>query len=101
MDDINSLLFGGGAATVRAERLTALRAQRMRLEALIGELGAAAAQFRASAEGERDRAWRSHAGRVYAARRGELQEELDRAATLVHTALSSVERAIHELRAAE
>lgn len=100
MDDINSLLFEGGAAAVRAERVAVLRGQRMRLHALIDELEVAAAQFRTGDPGGRDRTWRSHAGRRYAARREELQRELDGAAALVHNALASVEWAIRELLAA-
>lgn len=73
----------------------------MRLQAVCDEVGVAAAQFRTGAGVERDRTWRSHAGRLYAARRGELQDELDRAVALAHNALSSVDGAIRELRAAE
>lgn len=100
MDDINSLLFDTGGAAARAERVVALRAQRMRLHALIDELEVAAAQFSTGDPGGRDRTWRSRAGRLYAARRDELQRELDGAVALVQNALASVEWAIRELLAA-
>ena len=98
--DIAGLLFGGDDAAVRAARVAVLRGQRMQLHALIDELGVAMAQLRNDDPGGCDRTWRSHAGRLYAARRDELQLELDRAVALVHNALASVEWAIAELLAA-
>ena len=81
----------------------------MRLEELIDEVRSAAALFRtgdssdgaAGADAAGGGTWRSRAGQAYAARRQELQSELDRSVSLVDDALIAVEWAISELRAAE
>ena len=80
----------------RAERLSALREQRMLLHGLRDEVGLASAVVAAADLGD---SWQSAAHRDYAARLGELAGDLCRAGRQLEDALDAVHTAISRLTA--
>lgn len=83
-----------GQAGQTAERLAALREQRMLLEGILSEVAVAADM---AAEPELDDSWRSAAQREYTLRLQELAGDLRSAARLVEAALDAVHAAISTL----
>lgn len=81
-----------------AERLAALRNQRMLLRELRDDVDRA---FRATAAGDLAESWRSTAQRAYAERLGELRRDLMVAWRQLDEALTVVHAAIARLTAAE
>ena len=83
-----------GHAEQDAERLAALREQRMLLEGILGEVCVAADMV---AELHLDDSWRSAAQREYTQRLQELAGDLRNAVRLVEAALDAVHAAISRL----
>lgn len=83
-----------GHADQDAQRLAALREQRMLLEGILSEVGVAADMV---AELDPDDSWRSAAQREYALRLRELAGDLRNAARLLEAALDAVHAAISTL----